>query len=897
MSNFAKLLTCTLFVFGTIGGNFRAQTITDKFGVQHVHNGNNPRHAPFYSNPTKEIYLHNYVISDGWASNYWHAKIIHAGFNLTDHHTLVDDSTVSGMEFQWGRPNGSPATNHTAFKNNNGGKDLNWYQGFFIADGFQDPGVWITNDNTTGFMNGDADLNNTQEWPPNPTNENSGVVIFRAEADGYIDLVDGFRASYNPGAMAYRAIPKRISSVANNTTNIEITVPNHGFVTGDIIFQEEMDGIPVANGLFKVEKTSDNTYKIKDVDCDAYITGAGTYTGSNGRVGLKSAPDNAYFHAYTGDRFACSTAWEAITDIDFTNSATAIGAISDGSSNKFEPMNACKGADAQIDDPVNVYRNWQLPGGGTVLKLSVENDNHSESCYTDKWTSAGIWSNRHDWVTRSDPYDPCNPITSYHNNSRYVLKYGKVEFEAKFPALSYALPQLWLHNDYSVKNLASTSVQYIDYWGPWFQNAWDYDGVNSVTVEDNNQGNNYSAQTTVAFSAPTGTGVTATGEPIIVSGKITGVKIISPGSGYTSAPSVTFNNVGTGSGAVATANLDKSTWGGHVAQVEVTNGGIYTTKPTSVSFTPVNGDPGSGATAYDLTDEDTEEILDNGNSTNPKTFKVKQVKIESAGSGYILPPVVTIVGGEGTAAQARAIVSDRGEDEVYHYLVGTSAGPDYAPYLEVHRGIWACFKQLLNNSNNESFSHTFRNYTAEWLPGELRFLVDGKEIARFTRCIPSKPLGIRAQNFLSRGAAQSGFGIQSENGENNDMFIKHIRIQEFNQSNSCDIIANKQAENKKPKVFSERIPTGITIGSVSPNPAQDKVSVQIKYHTSNSDEFPVAIELYDVLGNVVKQVYDGIEQDPERSYSFITSGLPNGKYYLRVSSGNMSATKSLVIQR
>lgn len=906
MRNLAIFFTCTLFVFASFSGNLKSQTITDKFGVQHVHQ-QSAKHTPFYSDSTKEIYLHNYVIYDGWVSNYWHAKIIHAGFNLTDYHNLVDDPSVPGMEFQWGT-NESPAANHTTFKNNNSGKDLNWYQGFFIADGFQNPDAWITNDNTTGFMNGDADLNAVDgqgalKWPPNPTNAHSGAVIFRAKADGYIDLIDGFRASYNPGASAYRAIPKQILSVTNNITNIEITIPNHTFVTDDVIFQEHMDGIPAAEGHFKVEKTGDNTYRIKCLD-GGYITGPGSYTGSNGRAGLKNAPDNAYFHAYTGDRFSCDNVWNEVTDIDFTNSATIIGEIEDGSANILEPMNSCRQADGNIEDPINVDLDSDAPGGGKALKLSVYNNPHNDSqsnctvSYDDKdvWTDAGIWSNRYDWVDRNVVCDE-NNSARYMNNSRYVLKYGKVEFEAKFPALSYSYPQLWLHNDYSVKNLASTSVQYIDHFGPWFVGAWDYEGSDEVhSVAIDNQGINYSEQTTVSFSAAPGSGVTATGKPLIKDNKIIGVDILSPGSGYTSAPSVMFNNVGSGTGAIAFANLGKSTWGGHVLRVHVTNQGIYkNSPPTSVNFTPENGSTNPKLEA----DLITEEITDP--STTPKTYRVVKIIVKNGGSGYISPPTVNFVGDTEmevvTPAQATAVVSDRGEDEVYHYLIGTSAGPDYAPYLDIHKGIWACFKQIPNNLNNRSFSHAFRNYTAEWLPGELRFLVDGAEIARFTRCIPSKPLGIRAQNFLGRGGARIGFGVRSENGEDNDMFIKHIKIQEFNQSNSCDIIANKQAQTKKPAVFSERIPMGITIGNINPNPAQDKIAFEIAFTGKNIFDVPIKIELYNVLGTPVMQFFEGIEKDQVSSHSYTTRGLPEGKYYLRVSSGSKSATKSLIIQR
>ncbi|CAM2168030.1 conserved hypothetical protein [Burkholderia latens] len=83
--------------------------------------------------------------------------------------------------------------------------------------------------------------------------------------------------------------------------------------------------------------------------------------------------------------------------------------------------------------------------------------------------------------------------------------------------------------------------------------AWDYskDEVGSVIVT--NGGSGYTSAPTVTFSAPT-SGTTATGTAIIQNGKVVAVTITNPGSGYTAAPTVSFSGGG-GTGAVATANL------------------------------------------------------------------------------------------------------------------------------------------------------------------------------------------------------------------------------------------------------------------------------------------------------------------------------------------------------
>lgn len=82
---------------------------------------------------------------------------------------------------------------------------------------------------------------------------------------------------------------------------------------------------------------------------------------------------------------------------------------------------------------------------------------------------------------------------------------------------------------------------------------WDYskDEVGSAVVTAGGSG--YTSAPTVTFSAPT-SGTTATGTAIIQNGEVVAVTITDPGSGYTSAPTVTFSGGG-GTGATATANL------------------------------------------------------------------------------------------------------------------------------------------------------------------------------------------------------------------------------------------------------------------------------------------------------------------------------------------------------
>lgn len=86
----------------------------------------------------------------------------------------------------------------------------------------------------------------------------------------------------------------------------------------------------------------------------------------------------------------------------------------------------------------------------------------------------------------------------------------------------------------------------------------------------------------VEWVAPYAEKVTATGTSIVNSGAVTGVVITDGGSGYTSAPTVTFTG-GAGTGAAATATISN----GVVTSVTVTTPGSgYTSAPTVTFSAP-----------------------------------------------------------------------------------------------------------------------------------------------------------------------------------------------------------------------------------------------------------------------------------------------------------------------
>lgn len=122
----------------------------------------------------------------------------------------------------------------------------------------------------------------------------------------------------------------------------------------------------------------------------------------------------------------------------------------------------------------------------------------------------------------------------------------------------------------------------------------------------------------------------------IVGGAVnTTVTVNTAGSGYVYQPLVTFSNPPAG-GLAATGYATLSS--GTVSSITVTNQGAgYASAPT-VTITPVNGDPGTGATATATLD------------TTTNTGKLVALTMANPGQAYTAVPTITIAGLAGSAA-------------------------------------------------------------------------------------------------------------------------------------------------------------------------------------------------------------------------------------------------------
>ena len=161
-------------------------------------------------------------------------------------------------------------------------------------------------------------------------------------------------------------------------------------------------------------------------------------------------------------------------------------------------------------------------------------------------------------------------------------------------------------------------------------------GVQSIQVT--NGGNSYTSVPTVTIATPdVQGGSTATASAVIQGGNVVAISVVTPGSGYLNAPSVSITG---GGGSSATANAALST--GIVNSIILTNAGSGYTSQPSVT---ISGGGGSNATAL----------------AQLVTFATGAVTIQvtNGGTGYgqYGNLAIIITGGGGTNANATAIVS------------------------------------------------------------------------------------------------------------------------------------------------------------------------------------------------------------------------------------------------
>jgi len=93
--------------------------------------------------------------------------------------------------------------------------------------------------------------------------------------------------------------------------------------------------------------------------------------------------------------------------------------------------------------------------------------------------------------------------------------------------------------------------------------------------------------------------------------------------------------------------------------------------------------------------------------------------------------------------------------------------------------------------------------------------------------------------------------------------------------------------------FSSEKPTGYNLAQNYPNPF--KPSTQISYSIPGSEQ--VSLKIYDVLGNEVASLVDGIQSAGSHTISFDASKLSSGIYFYSLKAGNFLETKKMVLMK
>ncbi len=91
----------------------------------------------------------------------------------------------------------------------------------------------------------------------------------------------------------------------------------------------------------------------------------------------------------------------------------------------------------------------------------------------------------------------------------------------------------------------------------------------------------------------------------------------------------------------------------------------------------------------------------------------------------------------------------------------------------------------------------------------------------------------------------------------------------------------------------ESLPADFTASAPYPNPFSSRVHVQLEVASSQQ----VAVEVYDLLGRVVSSLHDGVLPAGKHQLTWDGTGVSNGVYFIRMTSGASQHTQRAVLMR
>ena len=89
----------------------------------------------------------------------------------------------------------------------------------------------------------------------------------------------------------------------------------------------------------------------------------------------------------------------------------------------------------------------------------------------------------------------------------------------------------------------------------------------------------------------------------------------------------------------------------------------------------------------------------------------------------------------------------------------------------------------------------------------------------------------------------------------------------------------------------ESLPSEYSLSQNYPNPFNPSTTISFKIPKTDF----VSLKIYDALGNEIKTIVNEIKTAGKFSVNFDGSNLPSGVYFYRLTSGNFSKTKKLLL--
>ncbi|PLS01598.1 hypothetical protein [Neobacillus cucumis] len=279
-----------------------------------------------------------------------------------------------------------------------------------------------------------------------------------------------------------------------------------------------------------------------------------------------------------------------------------------------------------------------------IVDFSKVPDGSKLILYNDAPAPVPAFDARYDYYTgdpdQTDTGGAPSTLPGFGPNTRTIMQFQVNSSKGTGPSVDFALLQKELPSAYakynkkpivpqaSYNNAFGTNYP-ADGYARIFDTTMTFFNGPLTGLKLTSGGSGYTSEPTVEITGGGGSGATATAT--LAPRAVESVKLTNGGSGYTTVPSILFTG-GFGTGAKAEASLNATS----LSSITVTNGGSKYSSPPTVTIT---GGGGSGATA----------------TATVKSGRVLAITVINSGSGYTTMPTITLSGGGGSGATASAV--------------------------------------------------------------------------------------------------------------------------------------------------------------------------------------------------------------------------------------------------